>query len=66
MIDVIHKIHTEEHDPYSLFGQVTVDSIMNHALHIGYHAPNQKIVVYASEVDRLIEILTELKEKHLS
>lgn len=65
MIDVIHKIHTSRNNPNSLFAEVTVDSIANHALHIGYETPDSKVVVYADEVDRLIEILTILKETYL-
>lgn len=66
MIDVIHKIHTSRTDPHSLFAEVTVDSIANHALHIGYQTPDSKVVVYAEDVDRLIEILTILKDTYLS
>ena len=66
MIDVIHKIHTNNNDPHSLFAEVTVDSIANNALHIGYNFIDSRTVVFASDVDRLIEILTILKETHLS
>jgi hypothetical protein len=65
MIDVIHKIHTDYCDPHSLFAEVTVDSIANHALHIGYNFTDSRTVVFANEVDRLIEILTILKETYL-
>lgn len=65
MIDIIHKIHIDEHDPHSLFAEVTVDSIANHALHIGYQTPNQKIVVYREEIDQLIDTLQLLKTKYI-
>lgn len=66
MIEVIHKIHTSRNNPHSLFAEVTVDSITNHALHIGYQTPDAKVVVFADDVERLIEILSILKETYLS
>lgn len=61
MIDVIHKIHTSKNNPNSLFVEVTVDSITNQALHIGYETPSQKVVVYRDEIDKPIEALQTLK-----
>lgn len=65
MIHTIHKIHTSVTDPHSLFAEVTVDSIANDAILIGYNFSNQRTVVYASDIDNLIEALHKLKEVYL-
>lgn len=66
MIDVIHKIHKDRNDPHSLFAEVTVDSIANNAILIGHNFTDSRTVVYSEDVDRLIEILTILKETYFS
>lgn len=66
MIDVIHKIHYE--DPTGGtggFAEVTVDSIANQAILLGYHHSNTRYVVYAQDVDNLINTLQFLKETYL-
>lgn len=65
MIDVIHKIHMAEHDPHSLFVEVTVDSIANNALLIGYNFTDSRTVVYEDDIDKLIEALQLPKYKYL-
>ena len=65
MIDVIHKIHTNEHDPHSLFAEVTVDSIANNAILIGHNFTDSRTVVYPEDVDNLIQALQLLKSKYL-
>lgn len=64
MIDVIHKIHTLPNDPHSLFAEVTIDSIANHAILIGHNFTDSRTVVYPEDVDALIEALQLLKSKY--
>lgn len=65
MIDVIHKIHTNENDPHSLFAEVTVDSIANNAILIGHNFTDSRTVVYPEDIDNLCIALQLLKSKYL-
>lgn len=65
MIDTIKKIYYGDTGSGD-YAEVTVDSIDNFAILLGNDSiSNRKKVIYASEVDALIEALQNLKHNYL-
>lgn len=65
MIDTIQKIHTSPNDTHSLFAEVTIESIANQAILLGHNFTDKRTVVFADDVDALIDALQTLKAKYL-
>lgn len=64
MIDVMCKRwldNPETNNSVGSFMEVTVESIANKAILIGYHNSKERMVIYADEVDNAIAALQELR-----
>lgn len=64
MIDVIHKCWLDnpmQNWSVGTFMEVTTDSIANNAILIGYHHSDERMVIYADEVDNAIAALQKLR-----
>lgn len=62
MIDTWKKIfYSPDAQGTGSFAEVTIDSIQNKAILLGYHHSQSKFVVYEDEIDGLIAALQELR-----
>lgn len=64
MIDVWQKIFISNpiNSGVGSYAQVTIESIRNKAILLGYHHSDSHYVVYEDEIDNLIDALTKLKQ----
>lgn len=62
MIDTIKKeFYSPNQQGTGSFAEVTVDSIANKAILLGYHHSNERFVIYQDEIDSLIDSLNNLR-----
>lgn len=63
MIDVIKKIHIGEvFNGLTVVAEVTVESIQNECILLGYAGEQGRMVVNATEIDELVAALQELRK----